>query len=79
MHGMMEMFDDLPNTNTLLDDKAITSGWQAYKQVNRAFRDKVSIRVIVLLLYHAVHYCIICRIAMRPVSKSTANSETASA
>eukprot|EP00903_Cladosiphon_okamuranus_P018856 g17344.t1 len=41
MHGMLEMFDDLPNTNTLLDDKAITSGWQAYKQVNRAFRDKV--------------------------------------
>lgn len=41
MHGMLEMFDDLPNTNTLLDDKAITAGWQAYKQVNRAFRDKV--------------------------------------
>lgn len=40
---MLEMFDDLPNTNTLLDDKAITNGWQAYKQVNRAFRDKVSI------------------------------------
>lgn len=43
MHGMLEMFHDSPNTNTLLDDRAITDGWQAYKQVNRAFRDKVSI------------------------------------
>lgn len=41
MHGMLEMYDNLPNTNTLLDDKAITSGWQAYKEVNRAFRNKV--------------------------------------
>ncbi|CAM9621887.1 unnamed protein product [Ectocarpus sp. 6 AP-2014] len=39
MHGMLEMYDDLPNS--LLDDAAITQGWQAYKQVNRAFRDKV--------------------------------------
>ncbi|CAN0153793.1 unnamed protein product [Pylaiella littoralis] len=39
MHGMLEMYDNIPNT--LLDDSAITSGWQAYKQVNRAFRDKV--------------------------------------
>ncbi|CAM9119306.1 unnamed protein product [Ectocarpus fasciculatus] len=39
MHGMLEMYDDLPNS--LLDDEAITQGWQAYKQVNRAFRDKV--------------------------------------
>jgi len=38
---MLEMYDGLPNTNTLQDDKAITSGWQAYKEVNRAFRDKV--------------------------------------
>ncbi len=41
MHGMLEMYNDLPNANNLLDDKAITSGWQAYKEVNRAFRDKV--------------------------------------
>lgn len=44
MHGTLEMFEGhtSANTNTLLDDKAITSGWQAFKQVNRAFRDKVS-------------------------------------
>lgn len=42
MHGMLEMYDDLPNS--LLDDAAITQGWQAYKQVNRAFRDKASIQ-----------------------------------
>lgn len=39
MHNILEMYDDLPNS--LLDPKAIAEGWQAYKQVNKAFRDKV--------------------------------------
>ncbi|CAM9138735.1 unnamed protein product, partial [Hapterophycus canaliculatus] len=41
LHGMLEMYDVLPNCNSILDDKAITEGWKAYKQVNRAFRDKI--------------------------------------
>ncbi|CAM9826529.1 unnamed protein product [Scytosiphon promiscuus] len=41
LHGMLEMYDDFPNCNSILDDKALTEGWQAYKQVNRAFRDKI--------------------------------------
>lgn len=43
---MLEVYDNL--SNSLLDDKAITEGWQAYKTVNRAFRDKVRLKDMVL-------------------------------
>lgn len=39
MHNILEMYDNLPDS--LLDPKAIAEGWQAYKQVNKTFRDKV--------------------------------------
>ncbi|CAM9678759.1 unnamed protein product, partial [Sphacelaria rigidula] len=39
MHNILEMYDDLPDS--LLDPSAIAEGWQAFKQVNKAFRDKV--------------------------------------
>lgn len=45
---MLEVYDDLPNS--LLDDKAITEGWQAYKTVNRAFKDKVRLNTCVILM-----------------------------
>lgn len=40
LHNMLEMYDNLPNS--LLDHEALTDGWQAYKQVNKIFRDKVT-------------------------------------
>lgn len=54
---MLEMFHDPPNSNTLLDDRAITDGWQAYKQVNRAFRDKVSIPYRTIPCHTAAAFC----------------------
>eukprot|EP00904_Undaria_pinnatifida_P002011 jgi/Undpi1/11810/HiC_scaffold_4.g01509.m1 len=39
MHNMLEIYDDLPNS--LPNSESINTGWQAYKEVNRAFRDKV--------------------------------------
>ena len=39
MHSMLEIYDDLPNS--LPDAEFINTGWQAYKEVNRSFRDKV--------------------------------------
>ncbi|CAM9629073.1 unnamed protein product, partial [Laminaria digitata] len=39
MHSMLEIYDDQPNS--LPDAESINTGWQAYKEVNRAFRDKV--------------------------------------
>ena len=36
---MLEIYDDPPNS--LPDAESINTDWQAYKEVNRAFRDKV--------------------------------------
>lgn len=39
MHSMLEIYDDQPNSLPVAE--SINTGWQAYKEVNRAFRDKV--------------------------------------